>query len=90
MVKNVHRQNKLDEQYKGPYLIHNVMDNSANTLMDQTSALLSRDVPTRHIVDRATVNPKQLPVCGILFYKNLPLGIVYPTGSLTVAPNSHV
>jgi len=62
MIKNVHRQNKLDERYEGPYLIHNVTDNGAYTLMDRTGALLSRDVPTHHIVYKAAVNPKPITV----------------------------
>jgi hypothetical protein len=56
MIKNAHRQNKLDERYEGPYLIHKVTDNGAYTLMDKTGALLSRDVPTHHIVYKAAAN----------------------------------
>jgi hypothetical protein len=62
MIKNVNRQNKLDERYEGPYLIHNVTDNGAYTLMDRTGALLSRDVPTHHIVYNAAVNPRPMTV----------------------------
>ena len=62
MIKNVHRQNKLDERYEGPYLIHNVTGNGSYTLMDKTGALLSRDVPTHHIVYKAAVNPKPITV----------------------------
>ncbi|KAG1115695.1 hypothetical protein G6F42_013878 [Rhizopus arrhizus] len=46
----------------GSKLIHNVTDNGAYTLMDRTGALLSRDVPTHHIVYKAAVNPKPITV----------------------------
>ncbi|KAI8636398.1 hypothetical protein BD408DRAFT_460775 [Parasitella parasitica] len=62
MIKNVDRQNKLDERYEGPYRIHNVTANGSYVLMDRTGALLSRDVPTHHIVYKAAANQKPVSV----------------------------
>ncbi|CEP10138.1 hypothetical protein, partial, partial [Parasitella parasitica] len=62
MIKNVNRQNKLDERYEGPYLIHNVTDSGSYTLMDKTGALLGRDIPTHQIVYIAAANPKPTSV----------------------------
>ncbi|CEP13967.1 hypothetical protein [Parasitella parasitica] len=63
MIKNVHRQNKLDERYEGPYLIHNITDKGSYVLADKTGgALLSRDVPTHHIIYKAAANPKPTTV----------------------------
>ncbi|KAL9536758.1 hypothetical protein MBANPS3_012388 [Mucor bainieri] len=60
MIKNVHRQNKLDERYEGPYLIHGMTDKGSYILADKTGALLSRDVPTHHIKYHAAANPKPI------------------------------
>ncbi|CEP06779.1 hypothetical protein, partial, partial [Parasitella parasitica] len=62
MIKNVHRQNKLDERYEGPYVIHNITDKGSYVLADKTGALLSRDVPTHHIIYKAAANPKPTTV----------------------------
>lgn len=62
MIKNVNRQNKLDERYEGPYLIHNVTDKGSYVLADRTGALLSRDVPTHHINYKAAANPEPTTV----------------------------
>lgn len=62
MIKNVNRQNKLDERYEGPYRIHNITTNGSYVLMDRTGALLSRDVPTHHIIYKKAANPKSVSV----------------------------
>jgi hypothetical protein len=62
MIKNVNRQNKLDERYEGPYLIHNITDKGSYVLVDKTGALLSRDVPTHHIIYKAAANPEPTTV----------------------------
>jgi transposase InsO family protein len=62
MIKNVNRQNKLDERYEGPYLIHSITDKGSYVLADRTGALLSRDVPTHHISYKAAANPEPITV----------------------------
>jgi len=62
MIKNVNRQNKLDERYEGPYLIHSITDKGSYVLADKTGALLSRDVPTHHIKYQVAANPKPITV----------------------------
>ncbi|CEP12797.1 hypothetical protein [Parasitella parasitica] len=69
MIKNVNRQNKLDERYEGPYLIHNVPDSGSYTLMDKTGALLSRDIPAHQIVYNAAANLKLTSVDEFLHWK---------------------
>ncbi|KAK4511091.1 18S rRNA pseudouridine methyltransferase [Mucor velutinosus] len=62
MIKNVHRQNKLDERYEGPYLIHSITDKGSYVLADKTGALLSRDVPTHHIKYQVAANPQSITI----------------------------
>ncbi|CEP16771.1 hypothetical protein, partial, partial [Parasitella parasitica] len=62
MIKNVNRQNKLNERCERPYLIHNVTDSGNYTLIDKTGALLSRDIPIDQIVYNAAANPKPTSV----------------------------
>ncbi|KAK4508907.1 uncharacterized protein ATC70_013530 [Mucor velutinosus] len=62
MIKNVHRQNKLDERYEGPYLIHSITDKGSYVLADKTGALLSRDVPTHHIKYQVAANPQPITI----------------------------
>ncbi|KAK4515594.1 uncharacterized protein ATC70_010545 [Mucor velutinosus] len=62
MIKNVHRQNKLDERYEGPYLIRSITDKGSYVLADKTGALLSRDVPTHHIKYQVAANPQPITI----------------------------
>lgn len=50
MIKNVTRLSKLDARNLGPFYIHGITKNGSYILKDKTGTLLSRDVPTSHII----------------------------------------
>ncbi|KAF7720356.1 hypothetical protein EC973_000479, partial [Apophysomyces ossiformis] len=56
MIKNVNRNRKIDERYEGLFFIHSITKNGSYILKDKTGTLLSRDVPTSHIVYKAVAN----------------------------------
>jgi transposase InsO family protein len=56
MIKNVNRTKKIDERYEGPFFIHGITKNGSYILKDKTGTLLSRDVPTSHIVYKSAAN----------------------------------
>jgi hypothetical protein len=50
MIKNVTRLSKLDARNLGPFYIHGITKNGSYILKDKAGTLLSRDVPTSHII----------------------------------------
>lgn len=56
MIKNVNRTKKIDERYEGPCFIHGITKNGSYILKDKTGTLLSRDVPTSHIVYKSAAD----------------------------------
>jgi transposase InsO family protein len=50
MIKNVTRLSKLDARNLGPFYIHGITKNGSYILRDKSGTLLSRDVPTSHII----------------------------------------
>jgi putative transposase len=50
MIKNVTRLSKLDARNLGPFYIHGITKNGSYILKDKSGTLLSRDVPTSHII----------------------------------------
>jgi putative transposase len=50
MIKNVTRLSKIDARNLGPFYIHGITKNGSYILKDKTGTLLSRDVPTSHII----------------------------------------
>ncbi|KAI9332122.1 hypothetical protein BD770DRAFT_449334 [Pilaira anomala] len=84
MIKNVHRNSKLEEAFFGPFFIKGYTKNKSYILMDQAQNLLSRDVPTQQIklvdpnvASQNNVKDKHYEVQAIIAHRGVPTNYEY-------------
>ncbi|CAO3647491.1 unnamed protein product [Mucor hiemalis] len=49
MINNVSKRSKMDEDYEGPFTVHNIVKPGCYVLTDKTGEIISRNIPTSHI-----------------------------------------
>lgn len=49
MINNVNKKSKMEEDYEGPFTVHNIVKPGCYVLTDKTGEIISRNVPTSHI-----------------------------------------